>query len=184
MKFMIRMSSIRWFLLVGVLMAILTACGDEDPPRLEIPTPVGTINLTRLPAGTATATAPPVASPTLSALQPTSTFFPPPTIAPPLSTATPIQSVFTPTVSIPPTGTPNPALPPSGSDDDFDINESNQTLTLTCDGDPVTVQGSGNTITLLGSCGSIVVRGNSNTISYQAATRVTDTGSNNVIQQR
>ncbi|HKZ86125.1 MAG TPA: DUF5666 domain-containing protein [Anaerolineae bacterium] len=66
----------------------------------------------------------------------------------------------------------------------FVITENNQTLTLTCNGHSVTINGNDNTITLLGTCSSITIRGNSNWVSIQAAASITNTGNNNVIQQR
>ena len=74
--------------------------------------------------------------------------------------------------------------PPASRGGSFNITESHQTLTLTCNGHSVIVSGSDNTSTLLGSCGRIVVRGNANRIFYQEAASITNTGSNNFIQQR
>lgn len=62
------------------------------------------------------------------------------------------------------------------------IGENNQTLT--CSGNSVTINGNENTITLLRACRSVTIRGNSNRVSVEASTPVTNTGNNNIIQQR
>ena len=66
----------------------------------------------------------------------------------------------------------------------YELTENDQNLTLTCDKHSAVVKGSGNTVTLLGSCESIIVRGNANMVFYQAAASITNSGSNNLIQQR
>ena len=112
-----------------------------------------------------------------------------------MATATPGTAIPTrePTIAMAsPTPRPLPTQPaePSDSgsltsrDGSFDITENHQTVTLICNGHSVIVRGSGNTITLLGSCGRVIVRGNANGIFYQVAASITNTGSNNSIQQR
>lgn len=92
----------------------------------------------------------------------------PATIVPPTPTQVP-----PPTIVVPP--------PSTGS---IVITDNNQTLTLTCNGNSVTVNGNDNTITLFGTCASLTVRGNNNRIFLESATSVTNTGNNNIIQQR
>jgi len=85
-------------------------------------------------------------------------------------------------IELPPTPVPQPTTAPPPSTGSFDITENNQTLTLICNGNSVTIRGNDNHITLLGNCGSVTIRGNSNWVSIQSATSVTNTGNNNTIQ--
>lgn len=106
-------------------------------------------------------------------------------VTPVPATPTPIPPTVVPATIVPPTQAPPPTVvvppPSSGS---IVITDNNQTLTLNCSGSSVTVNGNDNTITLFGTCASLTVRGNNNRIFLEAATSVTNTGNNNIIQQR
>lgn len=115
-------------------------------------------------ATTVTATPIPTSTPTTE---------PTPTVA--AETPKPLQALHS---------SPTDSGSPTGRSGSYDVTESNQNLTLTCNGHSAVISGSGNTITLLGSCGSIVVRGNANMVFYQVAASITNTGNNNSIQQR
>ena len=87
-------------LAIAALLALLTACGGNEPPDLVIPTAAAT---TVAGQQTVTATAP--------AALPTHTLPPPPTAV--LATATAVPPTAVPPTAVPPTAVPPTAVPPT-----------------------------------------------------------------------
>lgn len=139
-----------------------------------------------------------IAGPVCADEEPTPT----PTDVGPTPTPTDVEPTATPT-DVVPTATPTKPAPtetepPTGGQ--IVINNNNDAVALSCDGQAVLVTGNHNTITLSGNCtslvvtkntntiyvesvGSIVVSGNKNTIYYGGGSpSITDTGNKNIIQ--
>jgi hypothetical protein len=95
-----------------------------------------------------------------------------------------VTATALPPTAVPPTAVPPTIQPPPASSGTIIISDNDQTLTFTCNGNAVEVRGNANVITLLGSCASITVRGNGNVIYYSGSPVITNTGNENIIQQR